>query len=155
MNRNAAAAYLVHPIVLAALVVWIVNDHYGKAAVPGFWTGKLSDVASLIVFPLLPLAALDLWRHARDLPPPGTGIVWVLVVATGMVMVTINLFEPAAFAYRFGLGLAQWPLRVIGAGGTLPELRPVHLTMDASDLLALPALLVPLSLGRAAARAEP
>ena len=42
-----------HPITLAALATWIVNDHYLKGAHGGVVTGKLSDVACLIVVPLM------------------------------------------------------------------------------------------------------
>jgi hypothetical protein len=137
---------LLHPIALAALAVWLLNDHWAKAAFPGVMTGKLSDVASLIVFPLVPAAALALWRRRRGGPAtdPAWAAAWL--IATGAVMATINLFDPAAWAYRHGLALAQWPVRAgwhLLSSGELPGLAPVHLTMDPSDLLTLPALLVP------------
>jgi hypothetical protein len=130
---------LLHPVVLAALLVWLVNDHWGKAAHPGLVTGKLSDVASLIVFPLIPIAALAMWRNRS---PSWTWIAaWLL--ATGAVMAAINLSSAAAAVYRIGLGVLQWPIRTLAAG-ELVTLRPVHLTMDPTDLLTLPALVVPL-----------
>jgi hypothetical protein len=127
---------LLHPVALAALVLWVANDHWAKAAHGGLVTGKLSDVASLIVFPLIPVAILSLWRRPSR--------AWILfwIVATGMVMATINLFEPAAWIYRHGLAVAQWPFRAVFSLG-LPGHSPVHLTMDPSDLLTLPALLIP------------
>ena len=73
------------------------------------------------------------------------------IVATGLVMISINLFEPAAWMYRHGLGVAQWPLRAIYrlvVDGALPAIHPVQKTMDPTDLLTLPALLVPLRLVR-------
>jgi hypothetical protein len=144
-----AAAYLLHPVVLAALVLWLANDHVGKAAYPGWLSGKASDIASLVVFPLVPIAALDLWRARAGKPGPGAG--WILgwALATGAVMATINLFDWAATAYRWGLGAAQWPLRVVYEsmlGHGVPALHPVRLTMDPTDLCTLPALLVPLAL---------
>ena len=45
--------YLTHPIVLTALALTAVNDHYLKYAYPNFLTGKISDFAGLFFFPLL------------------------------------------------------------------------------------------------------
>jgi hypothetical protein len=131
---------MLHPIVLAALAAWLVNDHYLKAAHPSWLTGKLSDVTSLIVFPLILLAVLERWRT----PGPIWRYGWL--IATGAVMLTINLFDPAAWAYRNGLACLQWPFRAIWYvvhGDGVPGLAPVQLTMDPTDLLTLPALLVP------------
>ena len=46
----AALRYLRHPIVVACLVVWLINDRWLKHAVPGVVTGKLSDLSGLVVF---------------------------------------------------------------------------------------------------------
>lgn len=144
-GRPAAEA-LLHPIVLVALATWIVNDHWAKAAHPGVLTGKLSDVASLIVAPLLPIAALELWRARRDRSPPGRA--WSLgwIAGVGALMVAIKLFAAAAWAYCHGLAVLQWPLRAAArvlSGDPLPALAPVHLAMDPTDLWTLPALAIP------------
>jgi hypothetical protein len=144
--RKPACEALLHPIALLALAVWLINDHHGKAAYGGWVTGKLSDVACLIVVPLVPVAALELWRARRGLAPPGRTWQYASLAAAGLVMATINLLDGAAWAYRHGLGVAQWPIAAISgvlAGHGLPPLRPVQLTMDASDLLVLPILVVP------------
>lgn len=136
-------AVLAHPIALLALATWIVNDHHLKRAHGSWITGKLSDVACLIVVPLVGIAAIELWR--RRLAPAWWSA--VCVGGTGAIMVTINLLDPAAWLYRHGLAVVQWPLRAIHgvvADGALPVVRPVQLTMDPTDLLALPALLVPI-----------
>jgi hypothetical protein len=158
-RHRPAAEALLHPIVLLALAAWIVNDHWGKAAHPGVLTGKLSDVASLIVAPLLPIAALELWRARRDRPPPtrGWSIGWLAGV--GALMVAIKLFAAAAWAYCHGLAVLQWPLRAVArvlTGDPLPALAPVHLAMDPTDLWTLPALAIPaLLVLRAPPRAAP
>lgn len=153
--RAPSGAYLLHPVVLVALFTWAVNDHVLKAAWPGFVTGKLSDVASLIVFPLLALAAFELaWPLVRDQPvSPRTHrrALLVALLATGTVMATINCLEPAAYLYEWGLGAVQWPFRALAAalrGAALPEVTAVRLWMDPGDLLTLPALVVPYYLGR-------
>ena len=136
------ADYLLRPVVIAALILWIVNDHVLKATFASWWTGKLSDVASLAVFPLVPYAAIDLWRARRGLPPPPIATLVCWIIATGLVMATINTIGVAADAYRWGLGAAQWPFRAVHAWSLVP-IRPVHLTEDPTDLLTLPALIVP------------
>src|SRR5690606_18791254 len=50
------------PVTVASVIVLLLNDHVLKQAWPGFVTGKLSDVAGLVVAP--PLAALLLLRRA-------------------------------------------------------------------------------------------
>jgi hypothetical protein len=44
---------LLHPIVLLAIGILLINDHVLKSAWPGAVTGKLSDIAGLVFFPLL------------------------------------------------------------------------------------------------------
>lgn len=138
MSRDRPGlAALVHPVALVALAAWIANDHFLKRLHPGLVSGKLSDVACLIVVPLLAIATIELVRGSS------TRAIWIAcIAATGLVMVTINLFDAAAFAYRWGLGIAHWPLRVV-LDHQLAPVRPAQLTMDPTDLLTLPALLVP------------
>lgn len=50
------------PGYLAALALLLLNDRVWKAAAPSVWTGKLSDLAGLIVLPVLLCA---LWGVAR------------------------------------------------------------------------------------------
>ncbi|MBN8609777.1 MAG: hypothetical protein J0L92_04305 [Deltaproteobacteria bacterium] len=146
MSARAPGDLLLHPLALAALATWIVNDHVLKHACPSVLTGKLSDVASLAFFPLLPIAARELVlarRHAIVAPSHAWSISWI--VATGLVMATINTIDLAADAYRWGLGVAQWPFRALFAGAML-DVVPVQKWMDPSDLWTLPALVVPLAI---------
>jgi len=143
------------PLVILALGLWLLNDHWLKATYHNAWTGKLSDVASLVVFPLLPVAIHEaVWGRVSRAAACG----WVL--ATCLVMVSINLWEPAADAYRIGLGAVQWPFVAVAralAGGSVPALHRVKLWMDPTDLWTLPAGLVPVHLcwRRAASPASP
>jgi hypothetical protein len=152
------ADLLLHPVVLLALAVWIGNDHLAKAAWPGAVTGKLSDVAGLVVFPLIPVVALDRWRRWRGLPASGAAWAAGWLAATAAAMIAIKVVDPAAWVYRHGLAVVQYPLLAalrLLASGDLPALRPVRLAMDPTDLLALPALLVPwLLLGAPVARSR-
>jgi hypothetical protein len=143
---------LVAPVTIAAIAVLVVNDHVLKAAFPGWWTGKLSDVAGLAFFPLLLASAAEL-AGAR-----GLRVTVGAAVATGVVFAAIKTVVLAGDAYRYGLGALQWPLRALAAlvaGDPAPALAPVHLTADPTDLLALPALAIPIALAiTASARAS-
>ncbi|MSP60271.1 MAG: hypothetical protein EXR72_08005 [Myxococcales bacterium] len=60
------ARALLHPLWIASLAVLVVNDHFLKGAglAPGWLTGKLSDLAGYLLFPML-LAALLRVRTRR------------------------------------------------------------------------------------------
>ena len=148
-----AAALLLHPVFLVALAAWLLNDHVGKHAWGSALTGKLSDVASLICFPLLAAAAHDALATRLGLRQVGVravvGTVAFWALAAAAVMAAINLSDSAAWLYRHGLGLAQWPVRCAEAAllaAPAPPPRPVRLTMDPTDLLTLPAALVAVAL---------
>lgn len=103
-----------------ALIILVLNDHFlkGSGWLPAAWTGKLSDVAGLIVAP----PAL-----ARLLGARGLRARLACVLATGAVFTVVNLSAEAARAVEgltaaFGLPWRLWP--------------------DPTDLLALPALYV-------------
>lgn len=51
--------YLMHPFILAALILTALNDHYLKYKFNNFLTGKISDFAGLFFFPLLLCALFD------------------------------------------------------------------------------------------------
>jgi len=139
-DRRAIAtrALLTAPAILA-IAVLVLNDHVLKARFGGWWTGKLSDVAGLAVFPLLIGAAIEL-STGRSVGRRGVAIA---AASTGAVFAAIKLWAPAAALYRGGLATLQWPFRALGAierGDALPAAGHVQLTMDPTDLLALPAL---------------
>jgi hypothetical protein len=143
---------LVSPVAIAAIAILVVNDHALKATFPGWWTGKLSDVAGLAFFPLL-LASVAELAGAR-----GVRVTVGAAIATGAVFAAVKTIAIAGDAYRFGLGALQWPLRALAAlvaGDPAPALAPVQLTADPTDLLALPALAIPIALAiRASVRAS-
>ncbi|MGI5285071.1 hypothetical protein ACQEVF_17285 [Nonomuraea polychroma] len=97
------------------MIVLLVNDHLLKQAWPGFVTGKLSDVAGLLVAPAL--LALLLWRRA-DL---------AATVLTGVLFALVKTTETGAEAASQAWTLVAGPSRVLA---------------DPTDLLALPALVL-------------
>lgn len=109
---------LLTPTWLAALAVLGVNDHLLKGAgvLPGVVTGKLSDIAGMIVAPAL-LAALLGLRSRRGL--------LFCHVAVGAVFAAINVSPAAADAWT-------WLMSLVGANWVI--------TVDPTDLLTLPAL---------------
>jgi hypothetical protein len=111
------ARALLTPTWLLALVVLALNDHLLKGAglLPGAVTGKLSDLAGMLVAPVL-LAVLLRVRSRRGL--------LLCHAAVGAVFAAINLSPAAAAAWSALMGLV-WPW---------------HVTVDPTDLLALPAL---------------
>jgi hypothetical protein len=144
---------LLHPLALAAAGLLVLNDHVLKAALPGFWTGKLSDAAGLVLFPLLLVSHAELARAAAGRPraPSARALGWALA-ATGLGFAAVQLLPLAGDLYRVGLGLLGWPLRAglaLATGHGLPRPAPVQLVADPSDLLALPFLAVAWRIGRA------
>jgi hypothetical protein len=108
---------LLHPVALLAIAVLVVNDHVLKAAWPGVITGKLSDFAGLVFFPLLVAAP---WRRQRAVD--------LACALTGLGFALVKLWEPATSLCEHVLGI--------------PYGEPVAIVRDATDLLALPMLAV-------------
>lgn len=152
LERPTPGSAMLHPAILVAVALLILNDHVFKAQWPSWWTGKLSDVAGLAMFPLLLQA---LWerlsaRDARDFQP-SRAVLHACVLATGVCFSVIQVSELAGDCWRWGLGLLQWPAHAAWAlitdKGWIPPVRPVKHTADVEDLLTLPALWVALKVG--------
>lgn len=121
MERDLAPRRaLYHPLWLVSLGLLVINDHFlkGSGILPAVITGKLSDFAGLIVAPALLAVLLRLSSRQS----------FVLAhIATGVVFAGIKVFPSFAHAFETiaGLGPFAW-----------------HITVDPTDLVALPALLV-------------
>lgn len=154
----APADALLHPAMLLALGLLILNDHVLKAAYPGAVTGKLSDLAGLAFFPILLVGAWEIvlavtgsWRG------PGNGALAVAVGSSAAVFALVKTWPVAAQAFAWGLGLAQWlltlPARLLD-GAPLPPVVATVVVVDPTDLVALVALAIPTWIGMERARAE-
>ncbi|GAA3000659.1 hypothetical protein [Streptosporangium longisporum] len=122
-----------HPATVVATVVLPVNDHVLKALWPGLLTGKLSDVAGLLVAPpvltlalvLMSMPVLALLRAGSLLPALTRVAAPVATVVTGAGFTAVKVTqEGAEFASRV------WSTVAI----------PSRMLADPTDLLALPAL---------------
>ena len=125
-TRAQALAWLAHPVSLAGLAALILNDHVLKAEFGTWWTGKLSDVAGLIVAPaLLAVAVAALAPRTR---PRAVATISIATVGVGFAAVKTTAAGAAAASVAWS-ALAGPIL-----GG------PTVVRRDATDLLALPAL---------------
>lgn len=106
------------PLFLAALALLVLNDHVLKGAglLPTWLTGKLSDVAGLLIAPVLLAACLHLRSRAA----------WLAAHALVAAVFTSIKLDP-----RCAQG---WDALLSGVGVL------GHTTVDPTDLLALPAL---------------
>jgi hypothetical protein len=145
VDRQHSAPALLHPIAVASLAVFLLNDHVLKGVWPSWWTGKLSDVAGLIVAPVAiaaVVAALGGPRRLRVSPGAIAAVVTV-VVAAGFTAAKV---DPTANAIgSWALGVVAWPLTVLGdllAGRAIRPIGQVGLVLDPTDVIALPAALV-------------
>lgn len=140
---------LAHPIAVAAVVALVANDHVLKHEFPGPLTGKLSDVAGLIFFPLLLLTLVPA-RLRDDAAPHGKRALAAACIATAVAFALVKTTVLGNDVYRVVWGAMQWPLRAVRAcalGRPVPSLSRVTLVRDASDLIALPFVLVAFRIG--------
>jgi hypothetical protein len=130
---------LLHPVALAAVALLVVNDHVLKARWPGFVTGKLSDVAGMIFFPLFLFVIVRAVR--RDF---GTRALVACAAATAVAFALVKTWTPAHDAFEIALGAARYPIGALRAwmSGEAPRLARAAIVMDATDLLAVPFVLV-------------
>jgi len=116
-ERTDTLSAVAHPLCVAAIVLLLVNDHFLKAAFPSFLTGKLSDVAWLVVAPVALASLLSMigarQRFARIFA----------VVSVGVAFTVLQLWPPLGDAWCAATGGFHTP--------------------DPTDLWTLPALALP------------
>jgi hypothetical protein len=120
MQEVRPARALLSPTWLLALALLLANDHWLKYAdlAPGWLTGKLSDLAGMVVAPVL-LAVLLVVRRR--------GALLACHVAVGLVFTAIKLSPTCAGWWSWSMGLLGYPWTIVS---------------DPTDLLALPCLLM-------------
>ena len=148
-KRALPAGELLHPIPLLAVAVLLLNDHVLKGAgwLPAVVTGKLSDLAGLLFFPLLLTSVADtallllagLLRTRWNFSLTRAKLA-AAVAATGALFVAIKLSAGAAAALADVLGKVGFDSAIVA---------------DPTDLVALPMLALAYWLGRNELRRVP
>jgi hypothetical protein len=155
-QRPALGAALMHPVPLAALALLVVNDHLLKARHPGLVTGKLSDIAGMVLAPLVLAAIADAtlplrWVRRRDYPVRSA---WVCAAAVAVVFAATKTWSPATHAYEAVFAALWAKIRWIMAQALGQQIWSdrIVLVRDPTDLVAIPmgavAALVRITLSR-------
>ena len=139
-----------HPVALIALGAWLLNDHVLKATFGNGLTGKLSDAAGLVVFPLL-LLSLVHWVAPGPLRKSAVQrrFLALAVVVTGGILIVLNVSPRSAVWVYDLVTLLQWPFvsgLALIQGEALPGWVRVSGTVDPTDLWTLPFLGIPVVL---------
>ena len=142
--RRAPGDVLLHPVMLAALALLILNDHVLKRTSPGPITGKLSDVAGLVVLPVVLVAAWELLgRNEARRASAGRTVILLALAVTGIGFAIVKTQAAAADAFGLALGMAQWlpvSLQHLAIGEAIASIGTAPVLADPTDLIALPAL---------------
>src|SRR5690606_34330184 len=116
-RRPLMAEAMLSPVIVGAVIALVANDHLLKHRWPGVATGKLSDIAGLIVLPVLLIGLLEGVRLALGTQDPaGTERDLALAAAlsaAGFCAVKTSTWMAAA--YSDALGWLWWPLRTAHA----------------------------------------
>jgi hypothetical protein len=145
---NRPAGPLLHPVALLSVAVLLLNDHVLKPIAPGLVTGKISDVAGLIFFPLLIASVVEVVASLTARQPPRRRVMPLAAVVTVLGFTLVKTTPLGADAFAWALGLGQWFV----LGGPIRDLTlaPTAVVVDPTDLIALPAVLVAWAIGRTA-----
>lgn len=120
-----ALRLLVHPLVILALLLLLLNDHVLRWVWPSPLTGKLGDFAWLFFIPLVAVALLSVLMPRT----PASSRRVVPVLAYGSVGLVFALAKTVPSAHALVVSIAS---RVFGF--------QVGWRLDPTDLIALPAL---------------
>lgn len=140
-------APLLHPVTVACFVLLLLNDHWLKQSHPGWLSGKLSDVAFMVLSPLWLFAAwarLGSWfGQATPSRCAQRRALWACLSLIGLTLVLMETTAWGDWLYRYGLGALQFPFRALTSWtlhSAWSAFHPVQATRDLSDLLCLPVL---------------
>ncbi len=122
-----ALARLAHPAVLAALGLLLLNDHLLRRWWPSWWTGKVGDLAWLLIAPFA-LAAVLAWLLPLREPARER---WTFPLALGLVGVGFTVLKVSPALMDLAMRISSAALHT-----------PLTLRADPTDLLALPALVL-------------
>ncbi|WP_158102690.1 hypothetical protein [Lentzea kentuckyensis] len=136
MRAGVFLRWVAHPLTVGATAVLLLNDHVFKQAWPGLVTGKLSDVAGLVVAPAVLGLLFGLFRAGQvgataAVLLTGAGFAWVKLTSGGAEVASaawsvvngpsVVLADPSDLVALPALGLAWWAWRQVEAAPPLPD----------------------------------
>ena len=126
-----------------------MNDHVLKAAARGtafgVVTGKLSDVAGMVFFPILVVAGIELMRQwRRSFPGPMPSVAVAVASLVAVVFTLTKVSTVAGHVYAMTWAVLQWPFRAalaLWSDDVVPSLQPVANVVDPTDVVAIVGVL--------------
>jgi hypothetical protein len=128
---------MLHPIVVASVALLLANDHVFKLRWPSVVTGKLSDVAGLVFFPVLLFSLAEMWSAVLRRRAPSPSILVGCIFVSGIVFASAEVAPSFERVLEATWGALASPRDAISGSSS-----PVAMVADPSDLVALPALWV-------------
>ncbi len=143
--RQLPGHLLRRPVSLVAVALLLVNDNLLKRVMPGTLTGKLSDIAGLVLLPLALVSLAEAARYVFHRQPWRTTVaeVQVTTAVTAVGFTAVKLSTRVAEAFEHALSAVRWTPSAAASLLThhaVPAFKAVVITHDATDLLALPVL---------------
>jgi hypothetical protein len=144
------------PVFIVSLGILVVNDHWLKGRYHDAFTGKLSDAAGIVFFPLLLVAIVEVGRRLTARAPwaLSTTGVSLCVGITALVFTLAKVTKPVNRFYGWATAQLEKPpllLKWLFGGGHTPNPRVV-IVHDPTDLVVLPLLVIPWLVARAYSR---
>lgn len=136
-RRTVPGDLMLHPVVVASVVLLLANDHVFKLRWPSVVTGKLSDVAGLAFFPVLLFSFAEMWSAVLRRRAPSPSILVGCIFVTGIVFASAEVAPSFERVLEAMWGALASPREAISGSSS-----PVTMVADPSDLVALPALWV-------------
>jgi hypothetical protein len=128
---------MLHPVVLASIALLLANDHILKERWPGVVTGKLSDVAGLVFFPVLLFSLAEIGSIVLRRRSSSPSVLVGCILATAAAFASAELVPSLERVLEATWGALASPRDAISGSPS-----PVAMVADPSDLVALPALWV-------------
>jgi len=133
---------LLHPLTLLALALWAANNHLLKGWGPALLTGKLSDVAALVVGPVV-LFGMAEWVRPRLVQQRPATMLAACCTSLGLLLLGLELSPAVELGYQHVIASARFAvaqLRALVSSQPPLDYRLVPTTPDLTDLLSMPAL---------------
>ena len=145
MTSDRAGSLFCQPAFISALAILLLNDHYLKATNPSWVTGKLSDLAGLVVAPIALVSTIEILRSFVGRQPfERLRAMTATSLVVGGLFALVQIVPLATRMYAAAAGATSHI--ALNAVGRSAGSGPAAVTADLTDLLTLPALAVPILL---------